>query len=153
MNVKWEKGFEDFKKFYIKHERLPVVNGAKLSPSYNKGSKEYEIGSWYRVQGSRFKSGTISDEQIMDGIRILNEDYSKTNPEFPNPPRDLFTTIAGNPNLKFCLATSDPNGNPTTGITRTASSVNNFDYLRKMKIEYRLFFHNLVEIYAISNIP
>ena len=83
----------------------------------------------HRQTHSNIGQGTnISDEQIMDGIRILNEDYSKTNPEFPNPPRDLFTTIAGNPNLKFCLATSDPNGNPTTGITRTASSVNNFDY-------------------------
>ena len=43
----------------------------------------------------------IPDSQIEDQIRILNEDYSKTNPEFPNPPRNTFVNIAGNPNLKF----------------------------------------------------
>ena len=73
-------------------------------------------------------SGTnISDERILDAIRILNEDYSKTNPEFPNPPRNTFLSFAGNPNIQFCLATIDPNGNSTTGITRTMSSKTNFD--------------------------
>ena len=37
----------------------------------------------------------IPTEQIEDAIRILNEDYSKTNPEFPNPPRNATST----PNL------------------------------------------------------
>ena len=45
----------------------------------------------------------------------------KTNPEFPNPPRNTFINYAGNPELQFCLATIDPNGNPTTGITRTST--------------------------------
>ena len=64
----------------------------------------------------------------LDQLRILNEDYSKTNSEFPNPPRNTFVNYAGNPNLKFCLATLDPNGNPTTGITRTQSTKNSFNY-------------------------
>ena len=54
-------------------------------------------------------SGTnISNAQIEDQIRILNEDYSKTNSEFPNPPRSTFKNIAGNANLQFlsCLARS-----------------------------------------------
>lgn len=73
-------------------------------------------------------SGTnISENQIEDALRILNEDYSKTNPEFPNPPRNTFLSYAGNPNLKFCLATTDPNGNPTIGITRTATTKTSFD--------------------------
>ena len=68
-------------------------------------------------------SGTnISDEQIEDQIRILNEDFSQTNPEFPNPPRSTFINNAGNPDLQFCLATTDPNGNPTNGITRTSTT-------------------------------
>ena len=73
-------------------------------------------------------SGTnISDEQIEDQIRILNEDFSQTNPEFPNPPRSTFINTAGNPNLQFCLATTDPNGNPTNGITRTSTTKINWD--------------------------
>ena len=70
----------------------------------------------------------IPNFQIEDQIRILNEDYSKTNSEFPNPPRNTFVNYAGNPNLKFCLATTDPNGNPTTGVTRTLSTKNSFNY-------------------------
>ena len=64
----------------------------------------------------------IPTEQIEDAIRILNEDYSKTNPEFPNPPRNAFLNISGNPNFEFCLATIDPDGNPTNGVTRTLAS-------------------------------
>lgn len=83
----------------------------------------------YRQSHSNPGIGTnIPNFQIEDAIRILNEDYSKTNSEFPNPPRNTFINSAGNPNLKFCLATTDPDGNPTTGITRTLSSKNYFLY-------------------------
>ena len=73
-------------------------------------------------------SGTnISNAQIEDQLRILNEDYSKTNPEFPNPPRNTFVSFSGNPELQFCLATIDPNGNATIGITRTSTSKTSWD--------------------------
>jgi hypothetical protein len=82
----------------------------------------------HRISHSNIGSGTnISDEQIKDQLRVLNEDYSKTNPEFPNPPRNTFISYAGNPEIQFCLATIDPNGNLTTGITRTPSSKTSFD--------------------------
>ena len=69
----------------------------------------------HRVSHVNVGTGTnISDTQIADALRILNEDYSKTNPEFPNPPRTTFLSYAGNPDLQFCLATTDPNGNPTS---------------------------------------
>lgn len=76
----------------------------------------------HRVQDNLGANTNISDLQIEDQLRILNEDYSKTNPEFPNPPRNSFINNAGNPQLQFCLATIDPSGNPTTGITRTATT-------------------------------
>jgi len=69
----------------------------------------------------------ISIAQIEDQLRILNEDFSKTNPEFPNPPRNTFINYSGNPELKFCLASIDPNGSPTTGITRTPTSKTSWD--------------------------
>ena len=34
----------------------------------------------------------------------------------------------GNPQIQFCLASIDPSGNPTTGITRTATSNSEWDY-------------------------
>ena len=69
----------------------------------------------------------ISIAQIEDQLRILNEDFSKTNPEFPNPPRNTFINYAGNPEIKFCLASIDPNGSQTTGITRTSTSKTSWD--------------------------
>ena len=69
----------------------------------------------------------ISNAQIEDALKILNEDYSKTNPEYPNPPRNTFLNYWGNPNINFCLATTDPNGNPTNGITRTSTTIASWD--------------------------
>ena len=83
----------------------------------------------YRQSHSNLGIGTnISNAQIEDQIRILNEDFSKTNNEFPNPPRNTFVNYADNPNIKFCLATTDPDGNATNGITRTMSTKNSFNY-------------------------
>lgn len=83
----------------------------------------------YRQSHSNLGIGTnISNAQIEDQIRILNEDFSKTNNEFPNPPRNTFVNYADNPNIKFCLATTDPDGNITNGITRTMSTKNSFNY-------------------------
>jgi len=64
----------------------------------------------------------IPQIQIDDAIRILNEDYRKMNPEFPNPPRNTFNSYAGDCELEFCLATTDENGNTTTGVTRTITN-------------------------------
>jgi len=69
----------------------------------------------------------ISNAQIEDALKILNEDYSKTNPEYPNPPRNTFLNYWGNPDMNFCLATTDPSGNPTNGITRTSTTVADWD--------------------------
>lgn len=62
----------------------------------------------------------ISDAQIVDAIRILNEDYNKQNTDTANIV-PTFKPIAGNAQFVFRLATKDPNGNCTNGITRTPS--------------------------------
>ena len=69
----------------------------------------------------------IPQIQIDDAIRILNEDYRRMNPEFPNPPRNTFTSYAGDTELEFCLATTDENGNSTIGVTRTSTTKTSFD--------------------------
>ena len=73
------------------------------------------------------QGNNISNAQIEDALKILNEDYSKTNPEHPTPPRNTFINYWGNPDMKFCLATIDPDGNPTNGITRTSTTKLSFD--------------------------
>ncbi len=56
----------------------------------------------------------ISDAQILSQIEVLNEDFGRTNAD-----RDNTWSQAANTNIQFCLASTDPNGNPTNGITRT----------------------------------
>ena len=59
----------------------------------------------------------ISDEQIYDQIRILNEDFSASNPDTSDIIPE-FKNLIANCEIEFRLATKDPNGNCTNGITR-----------------------------------
>ena len=62
----------------------------------------------------------ISYEQIDQGIARINEDFNGLNDDLSEV-IDSFTNIIGYPEMKFRLATIDPDGNPTYGVTRTAS--------------------------------
>lgn len=59
----------------------------------------------------------ISDVQIIDAVRILNEDFNKRNADTVSV-IPVFQNIIGNAGIEFQLATIDPQGNPTTGIDR-----------------------------------
>lgn len=59
----------------------------------------------------------ISAAQIQSQIDVLNEDFRRTNPDADNRWSQAVDT-----EIQFCLATVDPNGNPTTGITRKSST-------------------------------
>ena len=66
----------------------------------------------------------ISDAQVLDAVRILNEDFNKENPDWDNV-RAEFLGIVGDVGIEFRLATKDPSGDCTTGITRTVSELTN----------------------------
>lgn len=59
----------------------------------------------------------ISEEQILDQIRILNEDYNQGNEDLDGVIPE-FKSIIGSVNFTFKLATKDPNGDCTNGIIR-----------------------------------
>ena len=63
----------------------------------------------------------VPTASIMNMITTLNEDFSQTNPDISGV-RPAFTGSIGNPDIQFCLATTDPNGNPTTGIVRVQTT-------------------------------
>lgn len=67
----------------------------------------------------------ISDAIVKSQIDILNEDYNRTNTDASNTPAG-FSSLAGSMNIWFKLAVVDPNGNPTTGITRTSTTTTSF---------------------------
>lgn len=66
----------------------------------------------------------ISDAQIMDEMRILNEDYRKLNPDI-SAVVPTFTSIAADCEIEFRLAQKDPLGNCTNGIDRIYTSETN----------------------------
>ena len=67
----------------------------------------------------------ISDAQIQSQITILNEDFRRLNADASNTP-SAFQSVAADCEIEFCLASLDPNGNPTTGITRTSTNQSSF---------------------------
>jgi len=67
----------------------------------------------------------ISDAQIQSQIDVLNEDYRRTNVDQINTP-SVWQSIAADSEIEFCLATTDPNGNTTTGIDRVQTTHGQF---------------------------
>ncbi|MCB0842720.1 MAG: PKD domain-containing protein, partial [Bacteroidetes bacterium] len=63
----------------------------------------------------------ISDEQILSQIEVLNQDYRRQNPDQDRTPRE-FKKIATDTEIEFCMASVDPDGNPTNGIDRISIS-------------------------------
>jgi hypothetical protein len=75
----------------------------------------------------------ISDAQIHSQIDVLNQDYGRTNADTTLTPA-AFDSVAANTGIQFCLATQDPNGNPTTGIERRQNtSVSTWSNNEEMK--------------------
>ena len=65
--------------------------------------------------------GNISNEQILSGIQMLNEDFNRTNLDAVDTretPEAPFMTYADGMGIHFELAKIDPEGNCTNGIER-----------------------------------
>jgi PKD repeat protein len=62
----------------------------------------------------------ISDDQVRDAVRVLNEDFQLLNADISKA-NSAFQGITGNSEIRFVLAQKDPNGNCTNGIVRKAS--------------------------------
>jgi hypothetical protein len=74
----------------------------------------------------------ISDARILAQLDVLNKDFRKLNSDIGNVPA-AFSGLAADASIEFCLATVDPNGNPTTGIVRKSTTVTSFSSNDAMK--------------------
>ncbi len=79
-------------------------------------------------------SENISDAQIQNAVQILNRDFNKKNADTINIV-PAFQNIAARCAISFSLATLDPNGKCTNGITRHydvntnwVNDINNYQY-------------------------
>ena len=66
----------------------------------------------------------ISNDQVYDAVRVLNEDMRRLNDNWETV-NDAFIDIVADTRIEFRLATRDPQGNCHSGITRTVSSLTN----------------------------
>ena len=67
----------------------------------------------------------ISDAQVKSQIDALNLDFRAKNPDISKVP-EPFKEFIGDARIEFALATEDPLGNNTTGITRTRTKRKEF---------------------------
>ena len=81
----------------------------------------------------RTTAQNISTSQVQSQINVLNADFRKLNSDVSGVPQ-AFAGLATDCQINFCLATRDPNGAVTTGITRTKTTKTSFstnDYVKK----------------------
>lgn len=68
----------------------------------------------------------LPDSVILNQINVLNQDYGRMNADTVNM-RPVFAPVAGvDSRIRFLLADTDPQGNPTSGITRTSTTKTTF---------------------------
>ena len=67
----------------------------------------------------------ISVAQIRSQIRVLNRDFRAKNSDKSNVPT-IWKGLVADANIRFVLATKDPAGNSTSGITRTQTQRDSF---------------------------
>ncbi|UOY01416.1 zinc metalloprotease [Blastococcus sp. PRF04-17] len=74
----------------------------------------------------RTEAQNLSDEQVRSQIDVLNRDFRGTNDDIGIVP-EPFTALIADTRIEFELATTDPDGFATSGITRTQTDVTAFD--------------------------
>ncbi|WP_214403549.1 zinc metalloprotease [Pseudonocardia lacus] len=120
------------------HERL-----LRTVPGYAEARSRSENGAWVaRRRGvarqvsvvripvvvhvvHRTAQENISDEQVRSQIEVLNRDFRRRNPDVDQVP-EVFADLVADARIEFDLATTDPDGEPTEGVTRTRTSASSF---------------------------
>ena len=70
----------------------------------------------------------IPDARLLEQLQILNDDFRRQNAD-----ADGTWAQAADTEVEFCLATTDPQGNPTDGIVRVSTTVGSFGSNDAMK--------------------
>lgn len=70
----------------------------------------------------------LPDSLVYNQIEVLNRDYRRQNADTVSL-RPAFNGLGADAGIEFYLACIDPNGNPTTGITRTYTNKSSFGNL------------------------
>jgi hypothetical protein len=132
-------GAQTFQKCY---SREAVVYGEQHSPGYEAYlDQQFELAKqWSQANGPTRSLYTIPvvfhvvhnvpaenlpDSVLINQLQVLNRDYARLNADTSNM-RAEFQPVASGTQVRFVLAGIDPDGNPTTGITRTSTATESF---------------------------
>lgn len=132
-------GFQEAKENLITHDSTYLAIRAqieadyqeKLNTSVNAERSVFTIPVVVHVV-YRTAQENISDAQVLSQIQVLNQDFRRTNTDASNLPA-VFQGVAADSEIEFCLATRDPQGAATNGITRTQTTDSSFSLNDAMK--------------------
>jgi hypothetical protein len=121
------------------HERL-----LRTVPGYAEARNRSENGAWRAARNAeavrqvpvvripvvvhvvhRTDAQDISEAQVRSQIDVLTRDFRRRNPDVDRVPA-VFAGLVADARIEFALATTDPDGRPTDGITRTRTTVASF---------------------------
>jgi PKD repeat protein len=94
----------------------------------------------------------ITDAQIQDAVKILNDDFRKRSYDTSQIYTD-FKPIAADVNFEFVLAGKDPSGKCTNGITRHYDPNTNWTAGDFSKYTYTWPNSKYLNVYVVDNIP
>ncbi len=141
----------------LEQERIKADAGARAaiySAAYKTmpTTSELLIPIVFHVISNRNYPVQTTLQDCKDQIQRLNEDYSERNSDTVNV-RPLFQGRIGNAHIRFILATKDPNGNPTTGMTRDTSilTYNAGDTVKSVVDWDHNFYLNVWVVYNIDS--
>ncbi len=105
---------------------LEHVSQARLRSALVARAQPYQITVVVHVvHNPNVPSEKISVAQVNSQIAVLNRDYRAANPDRKKTPT-VFSGLVSDPMIEFALATKDPGGNNTTGITYTQTNQTSF---------------------------
>ncbi len=67
----------------------------------------------------------IAERHVLEELDVINACFNRQNADTINT-REVFKPVAGSSRIQFELASVDPMGNPTNGITRRKTNLNTF---------------------------
>jgi len=126
-----EKQYPGFRSAYDK-AYIQSINGPRVLPRKLKiKDTTYFLDTIYTIPVVfhilyNNANENIQDSLIFNQLEVLNQDFSRLNPDTGNT-RSIFKSRAGSTRFKFELATTDPSGNPTSGIVRKSTTLTNFN--------------------------
>ncbi len=101
---------------WIKTKKAQIA----ATSAFRKKSGPYKVPVVVHVIHNGESVGTganISDAQILSQIKVLNNDFNRTNADAASTPAE-FAAVAGSMDIEFVLAKRNPDGLATTGIVR-----------------------------------